>query len=159
MPGTRRHHTERNHQENSIGLGKNMAAEVVGLPLPTVAVWNCFLALLSYECKPRPPACYRGTTRLQLCNTLKRIFKCLLINWALWCAVSVCSLHVFWCPCQIILQSVQSELSVCTETSTCLPFLSNFPCWRYNCWIYAIYTLSPNWIDLKAQSTHGEGSR
>ena len=102
MPGTRRHPTERNCRENWIGLGKNMAAEVAALPLLTVAVWDRALAPPSSECKPRPPVCHRGTTRLQLRSTLKRIFKCLLINWALWCAVSVCSLGVFWWPCQMI---------------------------------------------------------
>lgn len=112
--------TERNHRENRIG--KNMAAEVAGSPL----VRDCSLALPSPERKPKPPACYRGTTRLQLRSTLKRIFKCLLINWALWCAASVCSLHVFWCPCQMILwvctvsQLVVCAWYLCVEISTCL---------------------------------------
>lgn len=138
---------------------KNMVAEVAGLLFLTVAVWDCALALPSSECKPRPPACYWGTTRLQLRSTLKRIFKCLLINWALWCALSVCSLHVFWCPCQMILPSAQSaDLAVhawylCIEIST--SSCPSFPI-KHDCYIYI---LSPNWIDLKVQSTHAEGSR
>lgn len=85
-----------------LDLAKTTAAEVAGLPLLTVAAWDRSLAPPSSECKPSPPVCHRGTTRLQLRSTLKRIFKCLLINWALWCAVSVCSLGVFWWPCRMI---------------------------------------------------------
>lgn len=108
-------------QGNRIGLGKNMAAEVAGLPLLTVTVWDFSLAPPFSECKPRPPACYRGTTRLQQRSTLKRIFKRLLINWALWCAVSVCSLHVF-------LVSLSNDLAVCTVSE--LVVYSDLPALR-----------------------------
>lgn len=105
-----------------------MAAEVAGLHL---AVWDCSLALPSSECKPRPPACCRGTTRLQLHSAIKRIFKCMLLNWALWCVVSLFT--------SCVLVSLSKDLAICKVSDSVVCHLH----WVFHLSVVLVSSKSP----------------